>query len=163
MIHPRQSCSSTRCDSTKTSNYPSCSVLQEKKDLGITQATRKYFSLSKTHQTWKGNSQVAVEQNQQQGRPPHPNQWFSKRANLFLTLIHKETLSNRTVFVFLKLLRLIVTCFNEGRSTHEEKRQRQPFNVNSLTYRKAPISPAPIVSSSRASQSMSQVINKHTF
>ena len=163
MIHPRQSCSSIRCDLQTTSNYSSFSVLQEKKDLGIIQTTRKYFSLLKTYQTWKGNSQVAVEGNHKHRRPPHPNQWFSKMVNLFLTLIHKEPLSNRTVFVFLKLLRLIVTCFNEGRSTHEEKRQRQPFNVNSATLRKAPISPAPIVSSSRASQSTSQRINKHTF
>ena len=163
MIHPRQSCSSIRCDLQTTSNYSSFSVLQEKKDLGIIQTTRMYFSLLKTYHTCKGNSQVVIEGNHEHRRLPHPNQWSSKRANLFLTLIRKEILSNRTVFVFLKLLRLIVTCFNEGRSTHEEKQQRQPFNVNSSTKRKAPISPAPIVSSSRASQSMSQRINKHTF
>ena len=116
MILQWQSYSSTRCGSQNTSNNPSLSTLQGTVDLFVIRMGEENPSWIETHHTWKDSSQLGIEDTQRRWKHSHPNQWISKKANLLITLFIEKQLLKTTVFVCLKLLRLIVTRLSDGRS-----------------------------------------------
>ena len=116
MILQWRSYSSTRCGSQNTSNHTSLSTLQGTLDLFVMRMGEDNPSLIKTHHTWKDSNRLGTEDSQRRRKHSHPNQWISKKASLFITLFTEKQLSNTTVFVYLKLLRLIVTRLSDGRS-----------------------------------------------
>ena len=77
---------------------------------------RKNPSWIKTCHTWKDSNRFGTEEIQWRRKHSHPNQWISKKANLLITLFIEKQLLKTTVFVCLKLLRLIVTRLSDGRS-----------------------------------------------
>ena len=111
-----RSYSSTRCGLQNTSNHPSLSTLQGTLDLFVMRMGEDNPSLIKTHHTWKDSNRLGTEENQRRRKHSHPNQWISKKANLLITLFIEKQLLKTTVFVCLKLLRLIVTRLSDGRS-----------------------------------------------
>ena len=114
MILPLQSYSSTRCGLQNTSNHPSLSTLQGTLDLFVMWMREENPSWIETHHTWKGSNRLGTEDSQRRRKHSHPNQWISKKASLFITLFTEKQLSNTTVFVYLKLLRLIVIRLSDG-------------------------------------------------
>ena len=111
-----RSYSSTRCGLQNTSNHPSLSTLQGTLDLFVMWMREENPSWIETHHTWKGSNRLGTEDSQRRRKHSHPNQWISKKASLFITLFTEKQLSNTTVFVYLKLLRLIVIRLSDGRS-----------------------------------------------